>query len=82
MIIIDYILISAVCVVMFIIGWLTFFMMVNLFLENKFSYLHKMAEKAMEEKDFDAATRYHERLQRVAKLINRADDMLYFQFFG
>ncbi len=82
MIVIDYILIGAVCAVMFIIGWLTFFMMVNLFLENKFAYLHKMAEKAMEDREFDKATYYHERLQRVAKLIKRADNMLYFEFFG
>tara|TARA_R100000951_G_scaffold18980_1_gene15695 strand:+ start:12257 stop:12505 length:249 start_codon:yes stop_codon:yes gene_type:complete len=82
MILFEYLLIATVCSGLFVIGWVTLFMMVNLYLSNRFGYLHMQADKALMQKDYAAATVYNEKLQTVAAIMRKVDNLLYFQFFG
>lgn len=82
MILFEYLIIAAVCSGLFVIGWVTIFMMANLYLDNRFGYLHMQADKALMRRDYDTATIYNEKLQTTAALMRKVDNLLYFQFFG
>jgi hypothetical protein len=78
---IEYFVIGIAIALLFVIGWITVFMLVGVYLENRFGYCHMMSDRAILRKDFDAATYYNEKLQTLAKLMRRVDRLLYFQFF-
>ena len=78
---IEYFVIGMAIALLFVVGWITVFMLVGVYLENRFGYCHMMADRAILRKDFDTATYYNEKLQTLAKLMRRVDRLLYFQFF-
>ena len=78
---IEYFVIGMAIALLFVVGWITVFMLVGVYLENRFGYCHMMSDRAILRKDFDTATYYNEKLQTLAKLMRRVDRLLYFQFF-
>jgi len=81
MIIFEYFISAFVIGSLFVIGWITVFMMVAAFLTNQFDYYHSKSNAALAAKDFDKATVYNERLQVVTKRLTKVEHLLYFQFF-
>ena len=82
MIILEYLIIAITAGLSITLAWLTILTLVSIVLSNQFDYYHKKAELAMGDKNFVDATIYNERTQRVAKNIQRVEQLLYFRFFS